>query len=242
MAFFFFLYQARTGDASDGCAIFWNNKLYGLWFFLNFSWILLLLTKLGSFYGKWRPAGKSCSFCSSFLATSTEIENCLLLIVSISFLSNLCYFQFTNISGYRFDILHEESIEFQNFNLRNNVCQLCVFKVNLPCISLLVSFFFWGVGGFCTRDNIAQCSDDVPYLLEALVSFNLFDIFLWHFQCADYFDKLLNNVTFGSLYLAESADQTNQLAAVTTCLFLDLLSVWDNCMLSFILSGIFNLI
>nr|XP_019068712.1 carbon catabolite repressor protein 4 homolog 5 isoform X3 [Solanum lycopersicum] len=98
------VYQARTGDASDGCAIFWNNKL---------------------------PAGKSCSFCSSFLATSTEIENCLLLIVSISFLSNLCYFQFTNISGYRFDILHEESIEFQNFNLRNNVCQLCVFKMNV---------------------------------------------------------------------------------------------------------------
>ncbi|XP_004235772.1 carbon catabolite repressor protein 4 homolog 5 isoform X2 [Solanum lycopersicum] len=51
------VYQARTGDASDGCAIFWNNKL--------------------------------------------------------------------------FDILHEESIEFQNFNLRNNVCQLCVFKMNV---------------------------------------------------------------------------------------------------------------
>ncbi|KAM3380339.1 carbon catabolite repressor protein 4 5 isoform X1 [Capsicum galapagoense] len=51
------VYQARTGDACDGCAIFWNSKL--------------------------------------------------------------------------FDILHEESIEFQNFNLRNNVCQLCVFKMNV---------------------------------------------------------------------------------------------------------------
>ncbi|KAG5618978.1 hypothetical protein H5410_018802 [Solanum commersonii] len=80
------VYQARTGDASDGCAIFWNSKL--------------------------------------------------------------------------FDILHEESIEFQNFNLRNNVCQLCVFK------------------------------------------------------CAYYFDKLLDNVAFGSLYLAKSADQTNRFAAV----------------------------
>ncbi|TMW87583.1 hypothetical protein EJD97_019765 [Solanum chilense] len=59
------VYQARTGDASDGCAIFWNNKL--------------------------------------------------------------------------FDILHEESIEFQNFNLRNNVCQLCVFKMNVKSSSKDVS-------------------------------------------------------------------------------------------------------
>ncbi|MCD7451800.1 hypothetical protein HAX54_013449 [Datura stramonium] len=55
------VYQARTGDACDGCAIFWNSKL--------------------------------------------------------------------------FDILHEESIEFQNFNLRNNVCQLCVFKMNVKSLS-----------------------------------------------------------------------------------------------------------
>ncbi|KAH0721331.1 hypothetical protein KY290_006326 [Solanum tuberosum] len=55
------VYQARTGDASDGCAIFWNSKL--------------------------------------------------------------------------FDILHEESIEFQNFNLRNNVCQLCAFKMNVKSSS-----------------------------------------------------------------------------------------------------------
>ncbi|KAK4735937.1 hypothetical protein R3W88_010198 [Solanum pinnatisectum] len=55
------VYQARTGDASDGCAIFWNSKL--------------------------------------------------------------------------FDILREESIEFQNFNLRNNVCQLCVFKMNVKSSS-----------------------------------------------------------------------------------------------------------
>ncbi|CAN4088853.1 unnamed protein product [Withania somnifera] len=55
------VYQARTGDACDGCAIFWNSKL--------------------------------------------------------------------------FDILHEESIEFQNFNLRNNVCQLCVFKMNVKSSS-----------------------------------------------------------------------------------------------------------
>ncbi|XP_055826081.1 carbon catabolite repressor protein 4 homolog 5 isoform X2 [Solanum dulcamara] len=55
------VYQARTGDACDGCAIFWNSKL--------------------------------------------------------------------------FDIMHEESIEFQNFNLRNNVCQLCVFKMNVKSSS-----------------------------------------------------------------------------------------------------------
>ncbi|XP_059303365.1 carbon catabolite repressor protein 4 homolog 5 isoform X1 [Lycium ferocissimum] len=55
------VYQARTGDACDGCAIFWNSKL--------------------------------------------------------------------------FDILHEESIEFQKFDLRNNVCQLCVFKMNVKSSS-----------------------------------------------------------------------------------------------------------
>ncbi|XP_075107494.1 carbon catabolite repressor protein 4 homolog 5-like isoform X2 [Nicotiana tabacum] len=51
------VYQARTGDTCDGCAIFWKREL--------------------------------------------------------------------------FDLLHEESIEFQKFDLRNNVCQLCVFKMNV---------------------------------------------------------------------------------------------------------------
>ncbi|KAL3512255.1 hypothetical protein ACH5RR_024972 [Cinchona calisaya] len=50
------VYKARTGEASDGCAIFWNNEL--------------------------------------------------------------------------FTLLHEESIEFQTYGLRNNVSQLCVFKMN----------------------------------------------------------------------------------------------------------------
>lgn len=103
---------------------------------------------------------------------------------------NLFYSQFTNvyISGYRFDIVHEESIEFQNFNLRNNVCQLCVFKVNLLCLSLIVSFFG---GCLWNRDNIVQCSDVMLNLLEASVSFSLSNLFLWHFQYAYYFNKLL---------------------------------------------------
>ncbi|XP_027124955.2 carbon catabolite repressor protein 4 homolog 5 isoform X1 [Coffea arabica] len=50
------VYKARTGEASDGCAIFWNTEL--------------------------------------------------------------------------FTLLHEESIEFQTFGLRNNVSQLCIFRMN----------------------------------------------------------------------------------------------------------------
>lgn len=118
------------------------------------------------------------------------------------------------ISGYRFDILHEESIEFQNFNLRNNVCQLCAFKVNLPCISLIVSFFFKG-GESVFALGIVFCP--VSWCCAQFiggVTFNLSDLFVWHFQCAYYFDKLLDNVAFGSLYLAKSADQTNRFAAV----------------------------
>uniref|UniRef100_A0A6N2N331 Uncharacterized protein n=1 Tax=Salix viminalis TaxID=40686 RepID=A0A6N2N331_SALVM len=49
-------YKARTGEACDGCAVFWKDKL--------------------------------------------------------------------------FTLLHEEHVEFQSFGLRNNVAQLCVFKMN----------------------------------------------------------------------------------------------------------------
>ncbi|XP_022921598.1 carbon catabolite repressor protein 4 homolog 5 [Cucurbita moschata] len=52
------VYKARTGEANDGCALFWIEKL--------------------------------------------------------------------------FTLLHQESIEFQSFGLRNNVAQLCVFKMNKP--------------------------------------------------------------------------------------------------------------
>lgn len=37
-----------------------------------------------------------------------------------------------SIMNCRFTLLHEETIEFQSFGLRNNVAQFCVLKVRIP--------------------------------------------------------------------------------------------------------------
>ncbi|KAH7549324.1 hypothetical protein JRO89_XS13G0014700 [Xanthoceras sorbifolium] len=98
------VYKARTGDAYDGCAIFWRDNMSGI--------PLLGVRKLRQ-SPKDSPQTKAPYFPSQKLL--------------IEVLNMWTFFSFHKW----FTLLHQENIEFRNFGLRHNVAQLCVLKVRL---------------------------------------------------------------------------------------------------------------